>query len=70
MKTKLFYKLRSLIFVLGGALAGLAYYYLVNCATGSCPITANPIVTMLYTALIGWLLGQVFRKEPKCKCNM
>ena len=70
MKTKLLNNLRSLVFILGGALAGLAYYYLVGCITGSCPITANPIVTMLYTALIGWLLGQVFRKEPKCKCNM
>lgn len=70
MKTKLLYKLHSLIFILGGALVGLAYYYLINCAAGSCPITANPVVTMLYTALIGWLFGQVLRKEPVCKCNM
>ena len=69
MKTKLFYKLRSLIFVLGSALAGLAYYYLVNCATGSCPITANPFGTMVYTGLIGWLLSFIFRKECNCGCN-
>lgn len=70
MNRKLFRKLHSLIFILGGALAGLAYYYLAGCITGSCPITAQPVGTMLYTALIGWLLGQVFRKEPVCKCNM
>lgn len=70
MERKLFHNLYSLIFILGGALAGLAYYYLAGCITGSCPITAQPVGTMLYTALIGWLLGQVFRKEPVCKCNM
>ena len=70
MERNLFHKLHSLIFILGGALAGLAYYYLAGCITGSCPITAQPVGTMLYTALIGWLLGQVFRKEPVCKCNM
>ena len=70
MKAKLIRKLYTLLFVLGGALAGLAWYYLVGCVTGSCPITANPIMTMLYTALIGWLLSQVFRKESDCGCNM
>ena len=69
MKHKLTRKLRSVLFILGGALAGLVYYYLVGCATGSCPITANPVGTMLYTALIGWLLSGVFRKECGCKCN-
>ena len=69
MKTTLFNKLRSLVFILGGALSGLAYYYLVGCVTGSCPIAANPVSTMLYTALIGWLLSGIFRKEADCGCN-
>ena len=69
MKQKLIRKLHSLLFILGGALAGLAYYYLVGCLTGSCPITANPVTTMLYTALIGWLLSGIFRKESDCGCN-
>ena len=70
MKHKLFKKLRTLAFILLCALAGLAYYYLVGCITGSCPITATPITTMLYTGLIGWLLSGIFKKEPNCKCNM
>lgn len=70
MKQKLVRKLYTLLFILGGALAGLAWYYLAGCVTGSCPITANPGSTMLYTALIGWLLSVVFRKESCCGCNM
>lgn len=67
---KLMKKLRSLLFIAGGATAGLVYYYVVGCATGSCPITADPVITMLYTALIGWLLSGIFRKDACCQCNM
>ena len=70
MKKKLIRKLHSLAFTLSGAAFGLGYYYLAGCITGSCPITANPVGTMLYTALMGWLLGEFLRKEPACKCNM
>lgn len=52
--------LRPVLFTLGGALAGLGYYYLVGCSTGACAITSNPYVTMLYTGLIGLLLSGAF----------
>ncbi len=43
--------------VLGGAI-GYAYYAVVGCATGSCPITAHPWTAagfgMLAGAAIGW----------------
>lgn len=48
---------RPLAFTVGGALAGLAYYALAGCPTGSCAITANPFNTMVYTGLIGLLLS-------------
>ena len=70
MEQKLFHKLHSLIFILGGALAGLAYYYLAGCITGSCPITANPAVTMLYMGLIGWLLAGITAKGCDNGCSM
>ena len=38
--------LRPAVFTLGGALAGLGYYALVGCSTGSCAITASPVNTM------------------------
>ncbi len=40
-----------------GAVLGFAYYKLVGCPTGSCPLTRNPITTTLYGALMGALMG-------------
>ena len=51
MKSKLKKLLRPFLFTVGGALAGLGYYYVVGCSTGSCAITSNPIITMIYTVL-------------------
>ena len=52
--------LRPVLFTLGGALAGYLYYRLVGCASGSCAITSNPYITVLYTGLIGFLLSGAF----------
>ena len=62
--------IRPAVFILGGAAVGLAYYFLIGCTTGSCPITASPIRSMLYMGLVGWLLSGIFRKEGHSKCNM
>lgn len=62
-------RLRPALFIIGGALAGLAFYHFIGCPTGSCAITSNPISSMLYMGLIGWLLSGVFGKECG-KCNM
>lgn len=59
---------RPALFTAAGALAGLTYYGLVGCATGSCPITVSPVHTMLYTGLMGWLLSCGFAKEDR-SCN-
>ena len=56
MKKRLKKLLRPLLFTLGGALAGLAYYYLVGCSSGSCAITSNPLSSMLYLGLAGLIL--------------
>jgi len=42
--------------VLLGAAAGYAYYKLVGCASGACPITSNPWVSTGYGALLGLLV--------------
>lgn len=67
MKGRIKNWLRPALFVLGGALTGLGYYYLVGCSTGSCVITSSPLNSMLYMGLIGWLLSGVF--PSKCKGN-
>ena len=70
MKSKLKKLLRPFLFTVGGALAGLGYYYTVGCSTGSCPITSNPIITMIYMGVVGLLLSGLFGKGCDGKCNM
>lgn len=61
---KLFKKLlRPLLFAAGGALAGLAYYYIVGCPSGSCAITSDSLNSMLYFGLAGLILSGAF-----CPC--
>ena len=52
--------IRPALFTLGGALAGLAYYYFIGCASGSCPITSSPFGSMLYMGVIGYLVSGIF----------
>ena len=54
---------------MAGEVAGLAYYYFVGCASGSCRLTSSPYITMAYPGVIGGLLSVVFGKE-RDKCNM
>lgn len=61
--------LRPVLGVTLGALAGLGYYYLIGCGSGTCPITANPVTTMVYTALVGLLVSGAFKKECEDPCN-
>ena len=57
------------LFTVVGMLAGFGYYNLFSCTTGSCPITANPLRTMLYMGLIGLLLSGIFGKGSGEKCR-
>lgn len=61
--------LRPVLGIALGALAGLGYYYLIGCGSGTCPITANPVSTMIYTALVGLLGSFAFHKERDDTCN-
>lgn len=70
MKDKIKKWIRPALFILGGALVGLAYYYFVGCTTGSCAITSNPVNSMIYMGLIGWLISGVFGRECDDGCNM
>ena len=40
-----------------GAVIGYAYYRIIGCSSGSCPITSNPWASMLYGALLGFMIA-------------
>ncbi len=69
MKEKIKNWLKPILFIAGGALIGLAYYYFVGCSTGTCPLTSNPWISMVYMGLVGWLLSGMFGKGCCSSCN-
>lgn len=50
-----------------GLLGGYLYYYYIGCVSGSCPITSNPYRMMLYGAVVGYLLFDIFTKDNRAK---
>ncbi len=47
-----------------GAIGGYIYYIKIGCEGGTCPITSNPALTMLWGAILGFLVFDMFRKKP------
>lgn len=45
--------------VIGGGL-GFAFYKLVGCSSGACPLTSNPIISTIYGSIVGALLASSF----------
>lgn len=50
--------LRMALFVVGGAIVGFLYHRFIGCRSGACPITANPYISTMYGALIGFLMAR------------
>jgi hypothetical protein len=53
--------LKIVIGVAVGGAVGYAFYRLVGCSTGGCPLTNNPWMSTFYGALLGGLMGSAFR---------
>lgn len=48
-----------------GALGGFLYWKYVGCVTGTCPITARPLNSTAYGALMGGLLLSIFKTDSQ-----
>ena len=57
----------SLIGIFIGAIGGYAYYSFIGCNSGSCAITSNPWMSMLWGAAIGYLLFDMIARRPRKK---
>jgi hypothetical protein len=51
---------RMIVGLVAGAVLGFAYQKLVGCRTGTCPLTATPLRTMIYGGVMGlfWALAK------------
>ncbi len=56
-------RVASLTGALIGGIAGYLYYYFIGCSTGSCAITSRPFNSIIYGAIMGYLLVSVFEKK-------
>ncbi len=48
--------LRMFIGPLIGAAIGFGYYKFIGCASGACPITSNPWISIIYGAVMGFMI--------------
>ena len=55
--------LPAMIGIILGASGGHFYYTEIGCASGNCPLTSNPYLSVLWGASIGYLFGDMFSKK-------
>jgi len=48
--------LKIIIGIVLGGVIGFLYYRFVGCSSGTCPITSNPFSSIIYGAVIGYLM--------------
>lgn len=53
----------KIVAILVGGVGGYSYYYFIGCASGTCPITFNPYISVIYGAVLGYLFSDIFKKK-------
>lgn len=56
---------RYLIWVGAGMILGYLYYALIGCASGACPISSSPFMSIIYGGVMGWIASGIFEKDEK-----
>jgi hypothetical protein len=46
-----------------GGSCGFLYYYYVGCASGTCPISSNPYISVIYGGVLGYLFLDMCKKS-------
>jgi len=64
-KKKLKFNYLPVIGAVLGAVGGYIYYIEVGCNSGSCAITSNPYLSMLWGAAMGYLVFDLFKRRKK-----
>jgi len=54
--------LKWFIGIFAGSAIGFAYWHVIGCNSGGCPITSSPLNSTLYGALMGILFVSSFRR--------
>lgn len=55
----------SILGIVLGAVGGYLYYHFIGCQSGTCPITSNPYISIIWGAVLGYLLLSMFEKKNK-----
>jgi len=56
--------------VIAGGILGWLYHYFVGCMSGSCPITSNPYISIIFgAAFFGLLLPDIIKKKKEKKID-
>jgi hypothetical protein len=53
----------EIIGMIAGGIGGYFYYSFVGCSGGTCPITSNPWLTILWGSVTGYLIGSIFHSK-------
>ena len=59
------FTLKNIIGMILGAIGGFIYYKYYGCASGTCPLTSNPLITIIWGATLGYLVFGIFDKNKK-----
>lgn len=65
MKLNIDFLKKRVLPVLIGLIGGYAYYYFIGCRSGSCPITSNPYVSVIYGGIMGLIFALPSNKKKE-----